>query len=139
MLLGGDYSKSRWVKTIVLHQLQSLGYYLFCSRYSRNQKVLRPFVAPSLVQVQSLSSIANQNSREFRWLLRSPFNGGPISVFNFQSFSKVDPLLTRKELLLLSLYCLIQAVSLFKNILGLLSKDGKNYKKNIIKNVGVCR
>jgi len=31
---------------------------------------------------------------------------------------------------------LIQTASLFKNILGSLSKGGKNYKKNIIKNVG---
>jgi len=53
--------------------------------------------------------------------------------FNFQSFPRVRSLLSRKELLLLSLYCLIQTASLFKNILGSLSKGGKNYKKNIIK------
>ena len=101
---------------------------------TRNQKIRRSFVAPSGAKVQTLSSIANQNSKEFRWLLHRPFKVGPSSLSNFQSFPRVDPLLPRKELLLLSLYCLIQTVSLFKNILGSLSKGGKNYKKNIIKN-----
>ena len=53
--------------------------------------------------------------------------------FNFQSFPRVRSLLPRKELLLLSLYCLIQTASLFKNILGSLSKGGKNKKKNFKK------
>ena len=50
--------------------------------------------------------------------------------FNFQSFPMVDPPLPRKELLLLSLYCLIQTASLFENILGFLVKVGKIIKKN---------
>ena len=81
-----------------------------------------------------LPTVAKQSSRRsFVGSFRSPFKVGPVYVSNFQSFPRVDPLLSRKELLLLSLYCLIQTVSLFKNILGSLSKGGKNYKKNIIK------
>ena len=81
-----------------------------------------------------LPTVAKQSSRRsFVGSFRSPFKVGPSSLSNFQSFPRVDPLLPRKELLLLSLYCLIQTASLFKNILGSLSKGGKNYKKNIIK------
>ena len=89
-----------------------------------------------IASVQSLSSVANRNLlRSFFGSLRSLFKVGPSSLSNFQSFPRVDPLLPRKELLLLSLYCLIQTASLFKNILGFLSKGGKNYKKNIIKKI----
>ena len=84
------------------------------------------FVSPGSIPIISRQP---KLSSELRWLLRSLFNGGPISLSNFQSFPRVDPLLSRKELLLLSLYCLIQTVSLFKNILGFLSKGGKNIKK----------
>ena len=82
-----------------------------------------------------LSSYSRQPKlpTKLRWLLRSSFKVGPSSLSNFQSFPRVDPLLPRKELLLLSLYCLIQTASLFKNILGSLSKGGKNNKKKIIK------
>ena len=84
-----------------------------------------------------LSSYSRQpkSPTRLRWLLRSPFKVGPSSLSNFQSFPRVRSLLPRKELLLLSLYCLIQTASLFKNILGSLSKGRKNYKKNIIKMV----
>ena len=69
---------------------------------SRHQSFLRSFVAPC----------------------GAPSKEAHLS-FNFQSFPRVDPLLSRKELLLLSLYCLIQTASLFKNILGSLSKVEK--------------
>ena len=73
---------------------------------SRNHKTLRSCVAPS------------EHS------LKEAHSG-----FNFQSFPRVDPLSPEKNYYSFSLYCLIQTVSLFKNILGSLSKGEKNYKK----------
>ena len=48
-------------------------------------------------QVQSLSSIANQNSKEFRWLLSELSLKEAHLSFNFQSFPRVRSLLPRKE------------------------------------------
>ena len=91
---------------------------------------IRPY-GLTLLQVQSLSSVANRNLlRDFIGSFRSPFKVGPVYVSNFQSFPRGQTPLSRKELLLLSLYCLIQTASLFKNILGFLSKGEKNKKKN---------
>ena len=103
---------------------------------SRNHKTLRSCVAPS-VSPGSISILTRQSKvpADFRWLLSEQSLKEAHSSFNFQSFPRVDPLLSRKELLLLSLYCLIQRASLFKNILGSLSKRGKNYKKKNKKNI----
>ena len=51
------------------------------------------------VPCENTISLSRQSKlpTEFHWLLAEPFNGGPISVFNFQSFPRVDPLLSRKE------------------------------------------
>ena len=50
-----------------------------------------------------LPTVAKQSSRRsFIGSLRSPFKVGPSSLSNFQSFPRLDPLLPRKELLLLS-------------------------------------
>ena len=64
------------------------------------------------------------------------FKGGS-SEFQLSIFSKGRSTLLKKGSHKLTLYCLIQTVSLFKNIFGFLSKDKKISVKNIIKNVGV--
>ena len=66
---------------------------------------------------------------------RSLFKVGPVFVSNFQSFPRGRSPPLEKNYYSFSLYCLIQTASLFKNILGSLTKGGKNYKKNIIKNI----
>ena len=69
-------------------------------------------------QVQSLSTIANQNSREFRCSFRSSFKVGPVYVSNFQSFPRGRSSPLEKNYYSFSLYCLIQTASLVENILG---------------------
>ena len=92
----------------------------------------RPFVAPSLCP-GSISILNRQPKLQGASLALSEPSAPSLKEahlgFNFQSFSRGQSPLSRKELLLLSLYCLIQAVSLFKNILGFFSKGWKNYKK----------
>ena len=80
-------------------------------------------------QVQSLSTIANQNSREFRWLVSEPSLNEAHSGSNFQSFPRGQSPPLEKNYYSFSLYCLIQTASLFKNILGFLVKVEKIIKK----------
>ena len=129
-------SKVRLGRVCDLVFLNSVQYLFHVNNLSRNQKVLRPCVALSLVQVQSLSSVAKQSSlQSFVGSFRSLFKVGPVFVSNFQSFPRGQSPPLEKNYYSFSLYCLIQTVSLFKNILGFLSKGGKNYKKNIIKKI----
>ena len=110
--------------------------FLICSRYSRNQKVLRPFVAPSVSPGSISILIAKQSSlQSFVGPLRSPFKVGPENLSNFQSFPRGQSPPLEKNYYSFPLYCLIQTASLFKNILGSLSKGGKNYKKKFKKNI----
>ena len=57
---------------------------------------------------------------------RSLFKVGPSSLSNFQSFPRGQSPPLEKNYYSFSLYCLIQTASLFKNILGSLSKGEKN-------------
>ena len=74
--------KVRWGRVCDQVFLNSVQYLFHVNNLSRNQNSLRSFVAHSLVQVQSLSSVANQSSlRSFIGSLRSSFKGGS---FEFQ-------------------------------------------------------
>ena len=93
--------KVRWGWVCDQVFLNSVQYLFHVNNLSRNHKTLQSCVAHSLVQVQSLSSVANQSSlRSFIGSLRSSFKGGSIE-FQLSIFSKRSIPSPRKELLLL--------------------------------------
>ena len=80
--------KVRWGRVCDQVFLNSVQYLFHVNNLSRNHKTLQSCVAHSLVQVQSLSSVANQSSlRSFIGSLRSSFKGGSIE-FQLSIFSK---------------------------------------------------
>ena len=111
--------KVRWGRVCDQVFLNSVQYLFHVNNLSRNHKTLQSCVAHSLVQVQSLSSVANQSSlRSFIGSFRSSFKVGPTNVSNFQSFPRgLSPPL-EKNYYSFSLYCLIHKVSLVENILS---------------------
>ena len=82
-----------------------------------------------------LPTVATKASYEASLAPSSPSLKEAQLSFNFQSFPRGQSPPLEKNYYSFSLYCLIQTASLFKNILGSLTKGGKNYKKNFKKNI----
>ena len=102
---------------------------MFTYNLSRNQKVLRPFVAPS-VSPGSISILSRQPKlpTEFRRSLRSLVQEGSFSFSTFNLFQEVDPLkLKRGPTTLPFIACFRQSAS--SKTFSFLIKGKKNYKK----------